>query len=177
MYPSGWHYASHLRLRHLTSYVPGRRCRSTCAVVHAPLPRTSQGAYGDAGSERHIKLGGLADHLATIKRGRRIIFVACGTSFHACLAARQTVEELADIPVALELASDLCDRRCLIFRDDTCVFVSQSGETADTLQVLSFPHGSPQRNYHPIPIPSTGPSHGGRLLWRSCAPGQLQVSS
>jgi len=94
-----------------------------------------QGAYGDAGSERLIKLGGLADHLATIKRGRRIIFVACGTSFHACLAARQTVEELADIPVALELASDLCDRRCPIFRDDTCVFVSQSGETADTLQV------------------------------------------
>ncbi len=39
------------------------------------------------------------------------------------------------IPVALELASDLLDRRCPIFRDDTCVFVSQSGETADTLQV------------------------------------------
>ena len=99
---------------------------------------TLQGAYGDAGSERLIKLGGLADHLATIKRGRRIIFVACGTSFHACLAARQTVEELADIPVALELASDLCDRRCPIFRDDTCVFVSQSGETADTLQARTL---------------------------------------
>ena len=66
-------------------------------------PLVSQGAYGDAGSERLIKLGGLADHLATIKRGRRIIFVACGTSFHACLAARQTVEELADIPGAYPL--------------------------------------------------------------------------
>lgn len=61
--------------------------------------------------------------------------MACGTSFHACLAARQTVEELADLPVMLELASDLVDRKCPIFRDDTCVFVSQSGETADTLQV------------------------------------------
>lgn len=40
-----------------------------------------------------------------------------------------------DIPVALELASDFLDRRCPIFRDDCCVFVSQSGETADTLQV------------------------------------------
>ena len=58
-------------------------------LSHRGLPLDLQGAYGDAGSERHIKLGGLADHLATIKRGRRIIFVACGTSFHACLAARQ----------------------------------------------------------------------------------------
>ena len=40
-----------------------------------------------------------------------------------------------DVPVALELASDLVDRRCPIFRDDSCIFVSQSGETADTLQV------------------------------------------
>ena len=34
----------------------------------------------------------------------------------------------------LELASDLCDRRCPIFRDDSAIFVSQSGETADTIQ-------------------------------------------
>ena len=45
------------------------------------------------------------------------------------------MEDLVGIPVALELASDLLDRRCPIFRDDCCVFVSQSGETADTLQV------------------------------------------
>jgi glucosamine--fructose-6-phosphate aminotransferase (isomerizing) len=38
------------------------------------------------------------------------MFVACGTSYHACLASRQTVEELCDIPVVLELASDLLDR-------------------------------------------------------------------
>ena len=47
-----------------------------------------------------------------------------------------------DVPVALELASDLCDRRCPIFRDDSCIFVSQSGETADTLQVALSPAGS-----------------------------------
>jgi glucosamine 6-phosphate synthetase-like amidotransferase/phosphosugar isomerase protein len=39
------------------------------------------------------------------------------------------------LPVMLELASDLCDRRCPIFRDDSAIFVSQSGETADTIQV------------------------------------------
>jgi glucosamine--fructose-6-phosphate aminotransferase (isomerizing) len=85
-----------------------------------------------------ITLGGLSDHLATIRRGRRILFMACGTSFHACLACRQIVEELTEMPVALELASDFMDRRCPIFRDDMCVFVSQSGETADTLQALMY---------------------------------------
>lgn len=55
------------------------------------------------------------------------MFIACGTSFHAAMACRQTVEELTEIPVVLELASDLLDRRCPIFRDDTCVFVSQVG--------------------------------------------------
>ena len=89
--------------------------------------------------ERRITLGGLIDHIATIRRSRRIMFIACGTSYHSCLACRQTVEELVDVPVALELASDLMDRLCPIFRDDTCVFVSQSGETADTLLVRVSP--------------------------------------
>ena len=66
------------------------------------------------------------------------MMIACGTSHNACLACRQTVEELVDIPVTLELASDLMDRRCPIFRDDMCVFVSQSGETADTMLVRFF---------------------------------------
>jgi len=45
---------------------------------------------------------------------------------------------LIKVPVVLELASDLLDRRCPIFRDDSCVFLSQSGETADTLRALEY---------------------------------------
>ncbi len=52
--------------------------------------------------EKRITLGGLVDHYRTIKRGRRVMFVACGTSYHACLACRQTMEELAELPVRLE---------------------------------------------------------------------------
>ena len=48
------------------------------------------------------------------------------------------IEDLVEVPVVLELASDLLDRRAPIFRDDTCVFVSQSGETADTLRALEY---------------------------------------
>mmetsp|Transcript_4396 Transcript_4396/g.8137 ORF Transcript_4396/g.8137 Transcript_4396/m.8137 type:complete len:682 (+) Transcript_4396:62-2107(+) len=86
-----------------------------------------------------IKLGGLQppiNHI--ICKSRRILFIACGTSFNAALAARQTVEELVEVPVMLELASDMLDRQCPMFRDDTAVFVSQSGETADTLEALKY---------------------------------------
>jgi len=64
--------------------------------------------------------------------------VACGTSYHSCLATRATFEELTEVPVTVELASDFLDRKCPIFRDDTCVFVSQSGETADTILALRY---------------------------------------
>ncbi|KAK9819951.1 hypothetical protein WJX72_004305 [[Myrmecia] bisecta] len=92
----------------------------------------------DPYQERRVTLGGLTEHVSTIRFGRRIMLVACGTSYYACLACRQTIEELTDLPVTLELASDLMDRRCPIFRDDMCVFVSQSGETADTIQALEY---------------------------------------
>ena len=99
----------------------------------------SKGASGsDPYMEHRIKLGGLTDHLPTMRRARRFLFVGCGTSFHACLACRQTIEELVDVPVSLELASDMMDRRSSVARDDVCVFVSQSGETADTLAALRF---------------------------------------
>lgn len=95
-------------------------------------------AVGNPYRTSRIKLGGLVEYNQTIRRCRRIMFVACGTSYHSCLAARQTMEEFCEVPVVLELASDLLDRRCPIFRDDTCVFVSQSGETADTLCALDY---------------------------------------
>jgi glutamine---fructose-6-phosphate transaminase (isomerizing) len=85
-----------------------------------------------------VHLGGLTDHVPTIRRSRRLMFIGCGTSYHAAMCARQTVEELCEIPVVLELASDLLDRRCPLFRDDTCIFVSQSGETADTMRALEY---------------------------------------
>lgn len=86
------------------------------------------------GSDVH--LGGLSQHINDFRRSSRIIFVACGTSFHSCLAARQVMEELTELPVSIELASDFLDRRTPLFRSDVCVFVSQSGETADTLEAL-----------------------------------------
>ena len=48
------------------------------------------------------------------------------------------MEELTELPVTLELASDVLDRQCPFFRDDSIIFISQSGETADTLRALEY---------------------------------------
>ncbi|KID77283.1 Glutamine--fructose-6-phosphate aminotransferase [Metarhizium brunneum] len=85
-----------------------------------------------------VTLGGLRSYISTIRRSRRIIFIACGTSYHSCMAVRGIFEELAEIPISVELASDFLDREAPVFRDDTCVFVSQSGETADSLMALRY---------------------------------------
>ncbi|KAF9233202.1 hypothetical protein BU15DRAFT_90458 [Melanogaster broomeanus] len=77
-------------------------------------------------------------YLQIMRRGRRIVFCACGTSYHSALATRAIFEELTEIPVSVELASDFLDRKTPIFRDDVCVFVSQSGETADTILALRY---------------------------------------
>ncbi|KAG8004086.1 Glutamine--fructose-6-phosphate aminotransferase [isomerizing] 2, partial [Nibea albiflora] len=83
-------------------------------------------------------LGGLKDHLKEIKRCKRLILIGCGTSFHAAVATRQILEELTELPVMVELASDFLDRNTPVFRDDVCFFISQSGETADTLMALRY---------------------------------------
>ena len=87
---------------------------------------------------KQVTLGGLRSYIATIRRCRRIIFIACGTSYHSCMAVRGAFEELTEIPISVELASDFLDREAPVFRDDTCVFVSQSGETADSLMALRY---------------------------------------
>uniref|UniRef100_A0A8C9YHM5 glutamine--fructose-6-phosphate transaminase (isomerizing) n=1 Tax=Sander lucioperca TaxID=283035 RepID=A0A8C9YHM5_SANLU len=85
-----------------------------------------------------VLLGGLKDHLKEIKRCRRLIVIGCGTSFHAAVATRQILEELTELSVMVELASDFLDRNTPVFRDDVCFFISQSGETADTLMALRY---------------------------------------
>eukprot|EP01117_Protostelium_nocturnum_P015364 TRINITY_DN5954_c0_g1_i1.p1 TRINITY_DN5954_c0_g1~~TRINITY_DN5954_c0_g1_i1.p1 ORF type:complete len:629 (+),score=170.43 TRINITY_DN5954_c0_g1_i1:226-2112(+) len=85
-----------------------------------------------------VKLGGISARLTDIKRSNRIIMIACGTSYHSAVATRAIIEEMAEMPVTVELASDFMDREPPIFRNDTVVFISQSGETADSLIALQY---------------------------------------
>eukprot|EP00659_Diplonema_papillatum_P016528 gene16528-25353_t len=86
-----------------------------------------------------VNLGGFKGTTGDlIRRASRLVFIACGTSYYSALAARSLFEELVEIPVSVELASDFLDRLPPVFRGDVCCFVSQSGETADTLRCLEY---------------------------------------
>lgn len=100
------------------------------------LTNTMRGRVNFA--DLNVNLGGLSSHVNSIRRCRRVIFIGCGTSYNSCIATRPLFEELTDIPVCVENASDFLDRKTPIFRDDVCVFVSQSGETADTITAMRY---------------------------------------
>jgi len=87
---------------------------------------------------QNVTLGGIKEYIPEIKRCRRLMLIGCGTSYHSAVATRQLLEELTELPVMVELASDFLDRNTPIFRDDVCFFISQSGETADTLMALRY---------------------------------------
>lgn len=82
-------------------------------------------------------LGGLRDHRRALNTARRIIILACGTSWHAGLIGEYMIEDLARISVEVEYASEFRYRNPVIEPDDIALIVSQSGETTDTLAAMS----------------------------------------
>jgi glucosamine--fructose-6-phosphate aminotransferase (isomerizing) len=89
-------------------------------------------------SEGFVQLGGLKDYEKKILNAKRIVFVACGTSWHACQVAEYLIEDLARINVEVEYASEFRYRNPIISEKDVVIAVSQSGETADTLAALEL---------------------------------------
>ena len=86
----------------------------------------------------YLVLGGLRDYLDSIAKSKRIVIVACGTSWHAGLVAEYIFEELARIPVEVEYASEFRYRNPIIKEGDVVIAISQSGETMDTLAALEL---------------------------------------
>ena len=83
-----------------------------------------------------IKLGGIENFEKQFINAKRILILACGTSWHAGLEAKYFFEEIAKIPVSVEYASEFRYRNPIIYKDDLVIAISQSGETADTLAAL-----------------------------------------
>jgi glucosamine--fructose-6-phosphate aminotransferase (isomerizing) len=81
-------------------------------------------------------LGGLTDVVGRLINSKRIIFTACGTSWHAGLVGEYMFEQFCRIPTEVEYASEFRYRNPIINQDDAIFFISQSGETADTLAAL-----------------------------------------
>lgn len=85
-----------------------------------------------------IVMGGIEEFESKFMNASRIIFVACGTSWHSALVGEYMIEDLARIPVEVEYASEFRYRNPIISEQDIVIAISQSGETADTLAALEI---------------------------------------
>ena len=83
-----------------------------------------------------LTLAGVEQHLSEFAQAKRIVVVACGTSWHAGLVAEYMIETLCRIPVEVEYASEFRYRNPVIGPGDIIIAISQSGETADTLVAI-----------------------------------------
>ena len=95
-----------------------------------------RGRVTDGG--KRVVLNGVLMNRDKFLNARRIIFVACGTSWHASLIGEHLIEDMCRIPVEVEYASEFRYRNPVIYDDDIVIAVSQSGETADTLAAVQM---------------------------------------
>ncbi len=86
----------------------------------------------------NIALSSVINYRSKLMAARRIIIVACGTSWHAGLIGKQLIETYCRIPVEVEYASEFRYRNPVIYNDDVVIAISQSGETADTLAAIEL---------------------------------------
>ncbi len=92
----------------------------------------------DSDESFHVTLAALIDYRRQLLQAKRIVIVACGTSWHAGLIGKQMIESLCRIPVEVEYASEFRYRNPVVGRDDVVIAISQSGETADTLAAVQL---------------------------------------
>jgi glucosamine--fructose-6-phosphate aminotransferase (isomerizing) len=99
------------------------------AVAETVADRTARGDGVDLGD-----LGAIDD--ALLRGARRVVVVACGTSYHAGLVGRYAIEQWARVPVEMDIASEYRYRNPVVGEGDLVIGISQSGETADTLAAM-----------------------------------------
>lgn len=88
--------------------------------------------------DHKINFGGIKPFLPIIKKAQAIGIIAVASSYNAALAVRPLFEQYINQRVFVEIASDFNDRKPAVFRDDVFIFISQSGETSDTLNALKY---------------------------------------
>lgn len=86
----------------------------------------------------HVTLSALIDYRRQLLSAKRVLIVACGTSWHAGLIGKQLIESFCRIPVEVEYASEFRYRNPVVTKDDVVIAISQSGETADTLAAVQL---------------------------------------
>lgn len=97
------------------------------------IEKTTEGRIGASGVLLPSFGVGVPD---IFRKLESVTLVACGTSYHACLVAKQWIEDYLEIPAVVEIASEYRYRKILVAKNCLYISVSQSGETADTLAAL-----------------------------------------
>lgn len=95
-----------------------------------------RGRIGNSGSK--VTLSGVLENSDKFVNAKRVIIVACGTSWHAGLIGKRIIEEYARIPVEVAYASEFRYSNPIVTPDDIVIAISQSGETADTLAAIQL---------------------------------------
>jgi glucosamine--fructose-6-phosphate aminotransferase (isomerizing) len=93
---------------------------------------------GDRVRHGKLVLEGLGMNDEEIKDLRRIVLLACGTAYHACVVGRYVIEEWARVPVEFDIASEWIYRNPVINERDLVIGITQSGETRDTIEALKL---------------------------------------
>lgn len=99
-------------------------------------PKAIRDTINSVVSDGSIDLSSVGITAEEIKKVRQIHIVACGSAYHAGVVAQYVIEDLAQIPVRVELASEFRYRNPLLQENDMVLIISQSGETADSLAAL-----------------------------------------
>ena len=89
-------------------------------------------------TKEELTLGGIQNYAKALEETDRIIFIGCGTSWHAGLVAEYIFEDLCQVPVEVEYASEFRYRNPVIKKGDIVIAISQSGETADTIAAIEL---------------------------------------
>jgi glucosamine--fructose-6-phosphate aminotransferase (isomerizing) len=107
----------------------------------------------------------------------RVTIVACGTSFYAGMVAKYWIEQFARVPVDIDVASEFRYRQPVLEPDGLALFISQSGETADTLAALRHARSEQQRIAVVVNVPTSSMAREADLLLPTHAGPEIGVAS
>ena len=111
------------------------------------------------------------------KRVSRVTMVACGTAYYACLVAKYWFEQLARLPVEVEVASEFRYREPPLPPGGACIAVSQSGETIDTLEALRYAKSQGQSLLSVVNVPESAIARLSNVVFRTLAGPEIGVAS
>ncbi len=108
---------------------------------------------------------------------KEITIIACGTSYYAAMAAKNLIESLARITVNIDIASEFRYRDVIFKKDNLMIFISQSGETADTIAALKFAKENKQTILSIVNVEQSTMSHLSDAIIRTVAGVEIGVAS